>query len=146
VRLLNSVVIIAAIVAAAILIALPLCLGWVNGHDQFKFGEYGSWLQGTLTPIAILVAMLAVLLQSRGQAEANAIQAKANKQLLMGIMLDNLQRLEGHLNYMAAIVCLGTCPASDEVRQKAICIIFKNFGKSRQTPNLARICINYRKS
>jgi hypothetical protein len=46
-------------------------------------------------------------LQTRAQLETIASQTEANKQLLMGVMLDNLGRFESHLNYLAAAAYFG---------------------------------------
>lgn len=102
---------IAFIVILALILAGPFILHW-KSHDPsthvFKLGEYGAWLQGALTPGVVILAFVTLYNQIsslnsalKSQRETNAIQREANKQLLMGIILDNIERFQGHLNYLA---------------------------------------------
>jgi hypothetical protein len=77
--------------------------GWaLDDTGRLKLGDLSSWLQFVVTFIAVLAAVLTaclLYLQTRAQLETIASQTEANKQLLMGVMLDNLGRFESHLNY-----------------------------------------------
>ena len=100
-----------AVLILLILPVLPFILHW-KSHDPtthvFKLGEYGSYLQGALTPVVVIIAFITVYIQMislkstlDAQRDANTSQRDANKRLLMGIMLDNIEKFQGHLNYLA---------------------------------------------
>ena len=111
-----------SLVAVGVVVAGPFVLGWESHDPQrhgFKLGEYATWLQGALTPLVILIALVTLLLQQKSlestieaqidanraqrkannaQTETNRAQLDTNKKMLMGIMLDNIDRFHGHLN------------------------------------------------
>jgi hypothetical protein len=64
--------------------------------------------------------MSAVFQQAQSQRETNEIQSKANKQLLMGVVLDNLDKLEEHLNDVARSIYWESEPAADLAKQKSL--------------------------
>ena len=108
-------------------VAGPFLFRW-KIHDQthvFKLGEYGNWLAGALTPGVIIIALFALLTQMKSQKDAIQAQTKAtkvqvdtNRKLLMGIMLDNIDRLQGHLNYLAYASSSGEYRRASEMEAK----------------------------
>jgi hypothetical protein len=101
-------------VGVLVLVTGPFLLHW-KSHDLsthvFNLGEYRSWLQGGLTPLVVIIAFVTVYIQIltidktlQSQRDTNNVQRDANKKLLMGIMLDNIQRFNDHVNYLAFAV------------------------------------------
>lgn len=86
------------------------------------YAELGSWLEGVLTPISVLLAGLGIVLQSKATAETNraaiqAIEAQtlSNKLAATGIFLDKLETFFAHLDYLCFCVLLNRRPNKDEL-------------------------------
>jgi len=104
---------------------LPIRDGWAYDKDtKFKFGDYAIWLQAILTPCAIGIAALTVFLQWRSLQEtlqeqrlSNAQQSELNKNVLLGVMFDNMERFQNHLNYMTCAAVFNERRSRDVVEK-----------------------------
>jgi len=129
-----TLLIIVSVVTMLFLGALPLIIGW-NAYDPttkvFKLGEYSSWLQGILTPGVFVIALFSLKATfdaqvsanqaqreaNEAQRETNEAQRDANRRLLMGIMLQNIERFQGHLNYTASASVYNARRNRDNIEQ-----------------------------
>jgi hypothetical protein len=68
----------------------------------------GTWLQGVLTPVFLLIAALTFSWQTQSQGEANKT---ANRVLLFS----NLERFAGHLHYRCVTALIGDAPSAELV-------------------------------
>ncbi len=74
-----------------------------------KLQDYGAWLQGALTPIALLIAAFAFYEQARDQRKANEINLRSH-------LLAGLPAYVGHLNYLCSASLNGEWVSADNVK------------------------------
>jgi hypothetical protein len=91
---------------------LPFLGGWAWSTNGFEFGAYGSWLQGTLTPISLLLALITFQSQARSQRDTNLLLGKT-------FFMDVKEKYEGHLNYLAGAAVRGEYLPAADVKKKA---------------------------
>ena len=86
----------------------PLARAAFNWCDRDSYTAMGTWLQGVLTPVFLLIAALTFSWQTQSQGEANKT---ANRVLLFS----NLERFAGHLHYRCVTALIGDAPSAELV-------------------------------
>lgn len=94
-----------------IIVAFVVAMPWIPFAPHLGAGarlpfysDFGAWLQGILTPAALLVAILAFQAQARASREANRI---ANRTFFIA----NVERFVGHLAYRSLCALVDGTPS-----------------------------------
>jgi len=90
-------------VIGGVAVGLPLYRWGLKTGHKMAYQDLGTWLQGVLTPVLIVIGLATWWSQKIGQEQANRIQVQ-------NAILSNVHELYGKLNYSAAWVVRGDNP------------------------------------
>jgi hypothetical protein len=82
-------------------------------NDLAGWSSLGTWLQGVLTPLLLLVAIGSFWYQSESVKAQTRAQADANQIAQRAFFLDNSRKFTGHINYRCICALVNGEPADN---------------------------------